>query len=57
MKRFEYFINEELEVIKSALYRTIDDYEIGVWFDEKEYKIAKGLYSAIQSILNEAEND
>ena len=53
MNRFENFTDEELKVIKSALYRTIDDYERGVWFDEKEYKIAKGLYSAIQSILNE----
>ena len=57
MKNFEKFTNEELIVIKSALYRTIDDYERGVWFDEKEYKIAKGLFSAIQSILDEAEND
>lgn len=54
MNRFGNFTYEELEVIKSALYRTIDDYKRGVWFDEKEYKIAKGLYSAIQSTLNEA---
>lgn len=53
MNRFRNFTEEELKVIKSALYRTIDDYERGVWFDEKEYKIAKGLYSAIQSILSE----
>lgn len=53
MSRFDRFTTEELRVIKSALYRTIDDYERGVWFDEKEYKIAKKLYSAIQSILNE----
>lgn len=53
MNRFGNFTEEELRVIKSALYRTIDDYERGVWFDEKEYKIAKGLYSAIQSILNQ----
>ena len=57
MKNFENFTNEELIVIKSALYRTIDDYERGNWFDYTEYKIAKRLYSAIQLILDEVEND
>ena len=47
MNRFINFTEEELIVIESALYRTIDDYERGVWFDEKEYKIAKELYSEI----------
>lgn len=54
MNRFGIFTEEELRVINSALYRAIDDYERRVWFDEKEYLIAKGLYSSIQSILNEA---
>lgn len=57
MKIFGNFTDEELEVIKSALYRTIDNYERGVWLDDTEYKIAKRLYPAIQLILDEAEND
>ena len=57
MNRFGNFTEEELIVIKLALYRTIDDYERGNWFDYTEYKIAKRLYSTIQLILDEAEND
>lgn len=60
MKRFVFFTDEELKVIKLALYRTIDDYERGVWSrykSSKEYEIAKKLCSYIQSILDEADND
>ena len=60
MKRLVIFTDEELKVIKLALYRTRDDYERGVWSrykDATEYEIAKKLCPYIQSILDEAEND
>lgn len=57
MNRLGIFTDEELEVIKLALYRTIDNIERRGLYDYTEYKIAKRLYSAIQSILDEAEND
>ena len=57
MKIFVNYTDEDLKVIKSALYRMIDDYERGAWIDDTEYEIAKRLYSAIQLILDEAEND
>ena len=60
IKRFVFFTDEELKVIKLALYRTRDDYERGVWSrykDSTEYEIAKKLCPYIQSILDEADND
>ena len=60
MKRLVIFTDEELKVIKLALYRTRDDYERGVWSKYKgptEYLIAKELCPYIQAILDEAEND
>ena len=51
MKRLVIFTDEELKVIKLALYRTRDDYERGVLLNETEYKMAKELYLENRQIL------
>lgn len=51
MKGLKKNTNEELEVIMSALCRTIDDYERGVLLNETEYKMAKELYLENRQIL------
>lgn len=56
MNRFEYFTNEELKVIKSALYRKIEEYEIGYGVKEEEYKIATSMYPTICLIIRRREN-
>ena len=56
MSRFEKFNNEELKVIKSALYRRIEEYEIGYGVNEEEYKIAASMYPTICSIIRLRKN-
>ncbi len=56
MNRFEKFNNEELKVIKSALYRKIEEYERGYSVNETEYKIATSMYPTICLIIRRREN-
>lgn len=51
MNKFENFTDEELKVIKSALYRTIDEYERGYGVNDEEYKIASSMYSPVCLII------
>lgn len=51
MNKFENFTDEELKVIKSALYRTIEAYERGDIVNEEEYKIASSMYSPVCLII------
>lgn len=53
MNKFDRFTTEELTVINGALFRIIDEYERGDYFDAEEYKIAASMYPDINSIISQ----
>jgi hypothetical protein len=55
MNRFDRFTTEELKVINGALFRIIDEYERGDYFNAEEYKIAASIYPIINSTICQQE--
>lgn len=55
MNEFNRFTIEELKVINGALFRIIDEYERGDYFNAEEYKITASIYPIINSTICQQE--